>query len=99
LVYFDLVPAACNYERRGSNGLATRVSAPVAAVCAIKVMTKGRLKGSPTAAKFLRDAIDAALKMEGLPEEIQTAAARLQSASRRCPVAAPARLNRRVNQP
>jgi hypothetical protein len=77
LVYFDLVPAHGTMNGAVQIELASRILAPAEGVVAIKFMTTGRLRCTPAAAKFLRDAIDAALKMQELPQEIQTAAARL----------------------
>jgi hypothetical protein len=77
VVYFDLVPAHGTMNGAVQIELASRILAPAEGTVAIKFMTTGRLRCTPAAAKFLRDAIDAALKMQELPQEIQTAAARL----------------------
>jgi len=57
-VYFDLAPIHGVMSGAVQIELASRTFAHVDGVVAVKFMTTGRLRCSPTAAKHLRDAID-----------------------------------------
>jgi len=57
--------------------LATRILLPGSDAVLIKFMTSGRLRCSPTAARHLREALDAALKMLDQPQDSPAAASKL----------------------
>jgi hypothetical protein len=66
--YFDLVPTQGIMNGAIQIELASRILVSADATVVIKFMTTGRLRCSPTAARYLRDAIDACLKMLDLPK-------------------------------
>ena len=69
LIYFDFVPTHGIMGGAVQIELAARTLAPSQAGGVIsETIEVGRLRCSPTAAKFLRDALDAALKMLENPQ-------------------------------
>jgi hypothetical protein len=76
-VYFDIVPTHGIMNGAIQIELASRILAPGDGAVVIKFLTSGRLRCSPSAARHLREALDAALKMLEQPQDGPAAASKL----------------------
>ncbi|WP_141934000.1 hypothetical protein [Bradyrhizobium sp. UNPA324] len=77
IVYFDIVPTHGIMNGAIQIELASRILVPSGDGVLVKFMTSGRVRCSPVAARFLRDALDAALKMLDQPQDAPAAASKL----------------------
>ena len=74
VLYFDIVAAYGTMNGTIEAELATRVLIPKTdGTTDVKFLSSGRLRCSPTAAVQLRNALDAALKMQAQPQANATA--------------------------